>query len=259
MPFVDANGVRTRYEESALHHVPYLLFCNSLGTTLDMWTFQLSGLSHSFRVLRYDIRGQGKSDVPPGPYSISQLADDLIALLNQLGIRRIHFCGLSMGGMIGMSLALRYPDRLSKLILCNTAPKIGTAETWNARIDAVQKGGMAAIVEGVLERWFTRAFRETDPAAIELTRQMLLSSSVEGYTACCAAIRDMDVREEIGRIQVPVLVISGTHDPVTTPQDAQFLRDTIPGAEYKELPAAHLSNVEAEEAFTMEVSRFLKA
>jgi 3-oxoadipate enol-lactonase len=259
MPFVDANGVRTRYEESAPHPVPYLLFCNSLGTTLDMWALQLSGLSHSFRVLRYDIRGQGRSDVPPGPYSISQLADDLIALLNQLGIHRVHFCGLSMGGMIGMSLALRYPDRLSKLILCNTAPKIGTAETWNARIDAVQKGGMAAIVEGVLERWFTRGFREKDPVAIELTRRMLLNSSVEGYTACCAAVRDMDVREEIGRIRLPVLVISGTHDPVTTPRDGQLLRDTIPGAEYKELPAAHLSNVEAEEAFTMEVSRFLKA
>src|SRR5215468_6026012 len=138
MPFVDANGVRTRYEESPLHHVPDLLFCNSLGTSVDMWSPQVSKLSHAFRIWRYDIRGQGKSSVLPGPYSIPELADDAIALLNELGLRRVHFCGLSMGGMIGMSLALRYPDRLSKLILCNTAPKIGTAETWNARIDAVR-------------------------------------------------------------------------------------------------------------------------
>ena len=259
MPFVDANGVRIRYEQSGPAGAPVLLFSNSLGTNLAMWDLQLSTLAQSFLVLRYDVRGQGESSANAGPYSIPQLADDVIALLDQLRIPRVHFCGLSMGGMIGMTLALRYPDRLNKLILCNTAPKIGVPDTWNARIDAVRRGGMAEVVESILERWFTPAFRTKAPAAIEITRQMLLSSPVDGYIACCAAIRDMDERDAIGRIQIPVLVISGSYDPVTPPQDGRDTANRIPGAQYQELAAAHLSNVEAAEAFTMEVSRFLEA
>jgi 3-oxoadipate enol-lactonase len=164
-----------------------------------------------------------------------------------------------MGGMVGMSIALRASDRLQKLVLCNTAPKIGTPETWDARIQAVRTGGMAAVVESVLERWFTQGFRTHAPAAIEATRRMLLRSPVEGYVACCAAVRDVDARDSIANIRVPTLIISGTHDPVTPPQDGQYMLGKIDGALYKELPAAHLSNIEAAEAFTMEVTRFLKA
>lgn len=259
MPFADANGVSLRYEQAGPKDAPVLLFCNSLGTNLAMWGPQVSTLAQAFRVLRYDIRGQGQSSVTSGPYTISQLADDAIGLLDRLSIPRVHFCGLSMGGMIGMSLALRSPDRLNKLILCNTAPKIGTPDTWNARIGAVQKGGLAAVVPAILERWFTAQFRANDPVAIEITRHILLSSPVDGYIACCAAVRDMDARDSVERIQVPTLVISGAHDPVTPAQDGRAMADRIPGAEYKELAAAHLSNVEAAEAFTMEVSRFLEA
>jgi 3-oxoadipate enol-lactonase len=164
-----------------------------------------------------------------------------------------------MGGMVGMALAMRAPDRLGKLVLCNTAPKIGTPETWNTRIRAVQSGGMAAVVESILERWFTPGFRAASPAEVECTRQMLLQSPVEGYVACCAAVRDMDARESIANIHVPTLIISGAHDPVTPPQDGRYMHKKIPGSFFKELPAAHLSNIEAADAFTMEVSRFLRA
>ena len=158
-----------------------------------------------------------------------------------------------------MSLALHAPERLSKLILCSTAPKIGTAEQWNARIDTVRKQGMQAVVNGVLERWYTSNFRASSPSVIESTRQMLLMTPVEGYAACCAAIRDADLRDQISRIRVPTLIISGAHDPVAPPPDGHFMEHHIPGAQYSELPAAHLSNIEAAEAFTMQLSSFLRA
>jgi 3-oxoadipate enol-lactonase len=164
-----------------------------------------------------------------------------------------------MGGMVGMSLAMRAPDCLGKLILCNTAPKIGTPEIWDARITAVRTGGMAAVVDGVLERWFTPNLRRSSPASIQKTREMLLRSPVEGYVACCSAVRDMDARESIAGIKVPTLIISGAQDPVTPPHDGRFMAEKIAGSVYKELPAAHLSNIEAAGAFTMEVLQFLKS
>jgi 3-oxoadipate enol-lactonase len=155
-------------------------------------------------------------------------------------------------------LAIRAPQRLAKLVLCNTAPRIGSADVWNTRIETVRKGGMEAVVDGVLDRWFTPDFRSASPFAIESTRQMLLKTPVDGYLASCAAIRDMDARESISRIRVPTLIICGTHDPVVSISDNHFMERNISGAQYKELPAAHLSNMEAAEAFTMELGRFLK-
>ena len=259
MPLLSIHDIQIHYEFSGPRDAPTLVFSNSLGTDLAMWDLQATALSKEFRILRYDGRGQGQSSATAGPYSIALLADDLIQLLDRLQVLAVHFCGLSMGGMVGMSIALRAPDRLRKLILCNTAPKIGTPETWNARIHAVRTGGMAVVVEGVLERWFTQEFRTQAPSAVEGTRQMLLRSPVEGYLACCAAVRDMDARDSIASIRVPTLILSGTHDPVTPPQDGQYMLGKIGGALYTELAAAHLSNIEAAEAFTMEVARFLKA
>jgi len=247
------------YQLAGPQAAPVLLFSNSLGTDLSMWDRQADALSRDFRVLRYDSRGQGQSVVSPGPYSIDGLADDALVLLEELDFPRVHFCGLSMGGMIGMSLALCAPDRLGKLILCNTAPKIGTQQTWDARITSVSNGGMEAVVDSVLERWFTTDFRKTSPASIQNTRAMLLRTPVEGYVGGCAAVRDMDGRDAVTGIRVPTLIISGAHDPVTTPSDGRFMAERITGSVYQELPAAHLSNVEAADAFTMEVVRFLKA
>jgi len=236
-----------------------VVFSNSLGADYAMWNPQAASLADKFRILRYDTRGHGQSSLTRGPYSIDQLAKDAVNLLDSLDLARVHFCGLSMGGMIGMSLALEAPRRLDKLVLCSTAAKIGSTEQWNTRIDTVRKQGMQAVVNGVLERWFTPGFRARAPGLIESTRRMLLTTPVEGYTGCCAAIRDTDLRDAISRIRVPTLIISGTHDPVAPPSDGHFMEQHIPGAQYKELPAAHLSNIEAGEAFTMELSNFLRA
>jgi 3-oxoadipate enol-lactonase len=259
MTALDTENVRLYYQLSGPEDAPVLLFSNSLGTDLTMWDPQALALAHDFRILRYDGRGQGQSTATPGPYSVAQLAEDVISLLSTLNLSRVHFCGLSMGGMVGMALAMRAPALLEKLVLCNTGPKIGTPETWDARIRAVRTGGMAAVVESVLERWFTRGFRAASPRAVDCTRQMLLRSPVEGYVACCAAVRDMDARETIANIRVPTLIISGAQDPVTPPQDGRYMEQNIPGSLCKQLPAAHLSNIEAAEAFTTEVSRFLRA
>jgi 3-oxoadipate enol-lactonase len=259
MPFLDVNGVRIRYEWSGPETAPVLFFSNSLGTDLAMWDSQAAALSRDFRVLRYDTRGHGRSSVMPGSYTISQLADDVVGLLDELELEHVHFCGLSIGGLTGMSLALRVPQRLRKVVLCNTAAKIGSPEIWNARIDAVQKGGMAAVVPGILERWYTAEFRSASPEVVESTRRMLLNTPVEGYAGCCTALRDADLRNEIAGIRLSVLIIAGAHDPATTPADGRFLAERIAGTRYVELPAAHLSNIEASDAFTMELSAFLKA
>ena len=259
MSFLQLHDARINYELSGLEQRPTLMFSNSLGTNISMWDLQMPVLGRDLRILRYDTRGHGQSSATSGPYTIDQLARDVLAILDHLGIERVDFCGLSMGGMIGMWLALQAPERLSKLVLCSTAPKIGTAEQWNARIDTVRKQGMQAVVNGVLERWFTPGFRAASPSAIESTRQMLLMTPVDGYAACCGALRDADLRDAISRIRVPTLIISGAHDPVTPPSDGHFMEHHIPGAQYRELAAAHLSNIEAAEAFTMQVSSFLRA
>jgi len=223
-----------------------------------MWAPQIAAFARDHRVLTYDTRGHGQSSVSRGPYTVKQLAEDLITLLDALQLPNFSYCGLSLGGIIGMHLAVHLPERLKKLVLCNTAPKIGTEEAWNSRISAVEKGGMAAITDAVLQRWYTAQFRETSPAAVLQTKEMLLNTSPEGYIGCCAAVRDMDQREAIQQIQTPALIVAGTQDPVTTLADAKVMVESIRGAQLLELNAAHLSNVEAAEQFTAGVSRFLR-
>jgi 3-oxoadipate enol-lactonase len=257
MPIVEVRGARLNYRFDGEDDAPVVMLCNSLGTDLSMWDAQVPVLSRRFRILRYDSRGHGRSSVTPGPYTIEQLARDAIGLLDALELPQVRFCGLSMGGMVGQWLGASAPTRLSQLVLCNTAARIGPPEIWNARIDAVNKGGMAVIVEGVVARWYTAAFIASTPAAIETTRTMLLTTPAAGYVACCAAVRDMDQREAASRIAVPTLVVSGAHDAVTSPAEGRFLVQHIVGAEYIELDAAHLSNIEAEAAFTAAVMGFL--
>jgi 3-oxoadipate enol-lactonase len=181
----------------------------------------------------------------------------VLHILDRLSLERVHFCGLSLGGMTGMWIGINAPERLQKLILCNTAARIGSAETWNARIEAVRKSGMKSVAPAVIERWFTPAFRAAAPETIAQTQRMMEASPPEGYVACCAAIRDMDQREAISSINAPTLVIAGAQDHATPPADGQFLAGKIRGARYVELPTAHLSNVEAAAQFSSEVLRFL--
>jgi 3-oxoadipate enol-lactonase len=257
MPFTECGDLRVHYELSGQADAPVVMLSNSLGTTLSLWDPQMPALEEKFRVLRYDTRGHGETTVPPPPYTVERLARDAVALLDALGLERVHFCGLSLGGMIGMWLGIHARERLNRLALCNTAPKIGTVEGWNARIEHLRNAGVKEIVPAVIERWFTPEFRRRAPERVAWTQRMIETVSLEGYVGCCTAIRDMDLREEIAGISAPTLVIAGSEDPATPPADVRFLADRIPGARYAELPAAHLSNLEAAEKFTAELTRFL--
>jgi len=259
MPILKSGEARIHYALEGQSGTSVLLFSNSLGANYSMWDPQVPELRKKLRVLRYDTRGHGQSSLTPGLYSIEQLGKDVIVLLDALDLDRVHFCGLSMGGMIGMWLGVNAPERLNKLVLCNTAARIGTPETWNARIDAVRKNGMKSVASAVVERWFSPAFRERAPATVSSTLKMLVGANPEGYAACCAAVRDFDFREQLSRIHVPTLVITGAHDPATPPADGRFLAHQIPGARYVELNAAHLSNVEDQDRFNNELAAFLNS
>ncbi len=258
MPFIETGSGKLHYQIDGSDQAPVLVLSNSLGTTMDMWLPQLPALVEHFRVLRYDTRGHGQSDVTPGPYTIAQLGGDVISLLDALKIPRAHFCGLSMGGMTGMWLGIHHPTRIDRLLLCNTSAAIGVPEMWNSRIAQVRQGGMKVVTDTVLQRWFTDDFLSHAPAQVERVRNMLANTTVEGYVANCAAVRDMDQRAELGRIASPTLVIGGKHDKSTPPEHGELIARSIPGARYVELNAAHLSNWEVAQAFTQHVLSFLR-
>jgi 3-oxoadipate enol-lactonase len=235
---------------------PVVVLSNSLGTNHTMWDAQLLALAAHFQVLCYDTRGHGRSSVSPGPYSVAQLGQDVLALLDGLGIRQAHFCGLSLGGLTGQWLGIHAPERLHKLVLSNTAAKIGTAETWNARIAQVEAEGLGGLVDATAGRWFTPKFRQSQPAAVQRVLSCFSATSAAGYVACCAAVRDADFWQAVRRISVPTYVLAGTHDCVTTVADGEFLETHIPHAHLLPLPAAHLANVEAAPMFTGALLRF---
>jgi len=257
MPFAEVNGARIHYRFDGPEKAPVLVLCNSLGTDLTMWDPQVPAFTRELRVLRYDRRGHGASAVTPGPYTIEQLGGDALGLLDALALDRVRYCGLSLGGMTGMWLGTHAGKRIEKLVLCNTAAQVGSPDPWNARIEAVRKGGMGAIESGVVARWFTPGFLERPTPMLGKMREVLLQLSPEGYVACCAAVRDMDQRESIARIAAPTMVIAGTHDAATPPAAGQFIAKQIPGARYVELDAAHISNVEAADRFTESVLGFV--
>jgi 3-oxoadipate enol-lactonase len=259
MPIAEIGELRVHYELTGPLSGPAVVLSNSLGANFSMWEPQVTPLELEFRVLRYDTRGHGQTSVMPGPYTIEQLARDVLGLLDALGLDRVHFCGLSMGGMIGLWLGVHAGERLRKLVLCNTAARIGTAETWNARIEAVRKGGMKAIAPAVIERWFTPEFRASSPDVVARAQWMVENTPPEGYMGCCAAVRDMDARESLAAIHVRALVLRGAKDPVIPAADAHFLAERIPGAQYVELQTSHIANLEAPAQFTRELSRFLAA
>jgi len=257
MPTIDAGGCPIHVEIEGPDKAPVLVFSNSLGTNLHMWDEQAKHLSKKFRVVRYDQRGHGKSGARKTPYTLERLGKDVIAILDGLKIERAHFCGLSMGGFTGMWLGRLAPKRLDKLILSNTAAKIGDPVIWNGRIQTVLGKGMGAVVEGVLERWFTKTFREKAAPTVAGIRAMLLATSPHGYAGCCAAIRDMDQRWDIGAIGLPTLIIVFAHDPATTVKDAELIASRIAGSKLMKLDAAHLSNIEQSQQYTGTIEKFL--
>jgi 3-oxoadipate enol-lactonase len=252
------DGIRIYYEMEGREDGPPLLFSNSLGTNLHLWDRQAEeALGLGFRVIRYDQRGHGNSEAPEGEYKIERLGQDVLDLLDGLGIEQTAFCGLSMGGMTGIFLGMRHPRRFSRLALCNTAVWMPPRDLWETRIRQVGEGGMAAVVESVIERWFTPTFRDSDPAEVERVRAMILGTNPTGYAGCCAAIRDMDMRDRLGLIESPTLIVIGAHDPATPPDRGQYVVERVPGAQKAVLDAAHLSNIEAREEFNRIVFGFL--
>ena len=237
---------------------PVLMLSNSLSSDSTMWDDQLPRWTRRYRVVRYDQRGHGRTAAPPGPCSMDDLGRDALAVLDHLGIARVHFCGLSMGGMVGMWLLTHAPERIDRAVLANTSAHMGPPDLWNARIALAREGGMEATVEPTVKRWFPAAFHASAPATIARVRDMIRRTSVAGYVGCCEAIRDMDQRESIGSIRRPTLVIVGAHDPATTVDAGRAIHAAIPGAAIAVLDAAHISNIEQPEAFARTVEDFLE-
>ncbi len=256
---LNVNDVSLAYEFDGNAGRPVLMLPNSLGTSLELWSQQVQAFSGDFSVLRYDLRGQGESSAPAGPYSIDQMGRDAVALIDALNLDRVHFCGISMSGLIGQWLAVHAPHRLLSLILSNTAAKIGSEANWNQRIATVQKDGIEPIVSTVLNGTFTEPFHHEHPETIAKMKSILLANNPEGYAACCAAVRDADLRDVVSAAATPTLVVYGTEDRSTTSAEAGFLLDQIKGSQALELHAAHLSNIEAATAFNAGVLQFLRA
>jgi 3-oxoadipate enol-lactonase len=256
---IDVPGARLRYRAEGTAHAPVVVLASSLGTTLEMWDGQIAALTTGFRVLRYDMRGHGTSSVSALPLDIPCLAGDVLLLLDAIGAASAHVVGLSLGGMVGLWLAAHAPARVDSLVLSNTAALIGTRETWDARIAAATRGGTEAIAESVLERWFTARFREREPERVQGLRRMLVATSLPGYLAACAAIRDADLRGSVASVRAPTLVITGDFDLATPPSGGRFIADRIAGAQQVELQAAHLSNIEAESDWNASVLGFISA
>ncbi len=259
MPYAAVNGIELHYRiDGDRHgHAPWIVLSNSLGSDMSMWTPQVAALSKQFRVLRYDTRGHGHSEAPKGPYTIDQLAGDVLGLMDTLKIDKANFCGLSMGGLTGVALAARHASRLRRVVLSNTAARIGSPEVWVPRAERARKEGMLALSEAVLPRWFTGAFIARDPLMFSVIRDVFVHTDKEGYASNCEAIDAADLRPEAHGIKVPALVISGTHDLAATPAQGKELAASIVGARYVELDASHISNIEQAETFTKTVIDFL--
>jgi 3-oxoadipate enol-lactonase len=254
---VRVDGCRLAYAVDGPEGAPAVLLLNSLGTTMEMWDPQRDAFARAWRVIRCDTRGHGRSDAPPGPYTLDQLGRDALAVLDAAGADRAHVCGISMGGMMAMWLGLHAPGRVGRLVLANTGARVGTAEGWADRMARVRASGMETVADAVLGRFFTEAFRERHPDTTARFRATLAACPPEGYAACCEALRDADLREDVNRIDAATLVVTGTDDAATPPASAEFLRERIPGARLVTLDAAHLSNVERAEAFNAAVLDFL--
>lgn len=236
---------------------PAILFSNSLGTDHRMWQAQAEHLRERFYVIRYDTRGHGGSASPAGPYSLQQLAEDALGLLDFLGIATAHFCGLSMGGVTGQWLGIHAAGRISKLILANTAAKVGDSTAWQQRADMVRTNGLGSIADSAASRWFTPDFVSRMPDQVSALTEHLRQENPSGYAACCEALASADLRQQIQAITPQTLIIAGNADPVTTVADAVFMQQQIPDARIAVLEASHISNIEAESAFNQALLAFL--
>jgi 3-oxoadipate enol-lactonase len=257
MPFYQTPSLRINYLMEGPEGAPVVVLLNSIATDLSVWDAVASQLRDSFRVLRYDPRGHGATTSVEGPQSIAMLAHDLLALLDGLGLAQVSLCGLSLGAMVAMHIATVHPQRVHKLVLCNTAPQVGPPDGWDARAAAVREQGMAAVRPAVLTRWLSPGFCADDADGAARIVGMALRSDAAGYIGACAAIRDMDQRATIGAISAPTLVVVSTADIATAPAEGRQMAAAIAGASCVELPGGHLSNVEQAQQLATQIASFL--
>lgn len=256
------NGIDTCYELHGEEGAPWLVLSHSLACSVRMWDPQIEALKGSYRILAYDTRGHGGSDAPKGEYTLEMLADDLKALLEAVGAKSPHYCGLSMGGMIGQSFALKYPGVLKTLVLADTTsrfpPEVQPA--WKQRIQVAEEKGMQPLVQPTLERWFTEAFRKSNPGPVEGIAKLIASTPVPGYVGCCHAIPKVNTTARLKEIRAPILVVCGDQDPGTPPAMSKEMHENAPGSKLVMIPqAAHLSNLEQPAAFTKALRDFTAA
>lgn len=257
MPMIDTGDCLINVSVEGRDGGPTLMLSNPLGGTLAIWDPQIAALTRFFRVIRYDRRGHGRSGVPPGPYSIADFGRDALAILDDLNIARVHWCGLSIGGAVGQWVAANAPKRIDRLVLSNTTCHVPDAAPWHARIKTVTEKGLDAIVDGVMAGWFTDEFRDRDPEAVNRIRTMFVSNPAAGYAASCAALIGLDLRDLLPSIKAPTMVIAGRYDMSSSVQMAATIRAGIPNACLTILEAAHLSNIEAAYGFNEAVTGFL--
>ena len=257
MPVFENKDVTLNYATFGDSSNPALLFSNSLGTSYHMWQPQIDVLQTDYFIICYDTRGHGKSSAPTGPYRLDQLGQDVIDLLDHLSIDKAFFCGISMGGMTGQWLAIHHPDRFDHLMLCNTAAKLGKESMWHERAQLVREQGLAPIAATAAPRWFTAEFIADYPDVVAALSSALAAGSSEGYANCCEALATADTREQLKDIRVPITVVAGIEDPVTTVADGQYMVDHIPNATLATIDASHISNIEQPEAFNQLVRQYL--
>jgi 3-oxoadipate enol-lactonase len=257
---VHVNGIDIAYRFDGAEDAPVVTLSNSLAADLGMWDSQVEALAPTYRVLRYDTRGHGRTSAPEGPYSMTMLTADLVALWDALGIERGAFCGLSLGGMVGQQLGIEHRGRLTGLVLCDTIARWpeGTSAIWEERMGVARERGMAPLVEGTIERWFTAPYRDRRPPELERIAAMIANTPAAGYVGCASAILGIDFLDRLPAISVPTLVVVGADDPATTPARAREIHERIPGAELAVIDdAAHIANVEQPAAFNRTLISFL--
>ena len=256
------NGIQVNYEIHGKLGAPWLVLSHSLACSVRMWDPQIAALKDQYRILAFDTRGHGATAAPKGAYTLDLLADDLYFLLKDLKITAAHYCGLSMGGMIGQTFALKYPGVFSTLTLADTTSRYPAeaAPVWMDRIKTAETKGMDALAQGTLERWFTEPFRKSQPAVVDAIRKLIVSTPVAGYAGCCHALPKINVTARLKEIQCPILVIVGEQDPGTPLAMAQEIHANAPGSKLVVLPsAAHLANLEQPEGFSRALREFLSS
>lgn len=255
---MQANGADIYYRFDGPADGPVLVLSNSLMSTHRMWYPQMDALTERYCVLRYDTRGHGASEITPGPYKIQLLAEDVVALLDALDLRKVHFVGLSMGGMIGQYLGANHADRLLSLALCDTASEMPPREMWNDRIATAEAEGLEGLVDSTLKRWFTVPFLARGTVDLEIVAAMIVETSREGYIACASAVRDMSQSSILSSITPPTIVIVGREDPACTLEASEIIHAQVAGSELVVIDdASHLSNIEKPQEFTDALLGFL--